>query len=106
MSAVVRTDEWPRRAETVARSTPSASRRLAWLCRSTWSDAPLGRPSLRQSRDNTRGDARAEFPLLEQNELAMLVGNSRGALSRTPNRLHCALRNALRIVQLPAEFTV
>src|ERR1039458_1204956 len=52
MSAVVRTDEWPRRAETVARSTPSASRRLAWLCRRTWSDAPLGRPSRRQSRDN------------------------------------------------------
>src|ERR1035438_5345356 len=41
MSAVVRTDEWPRRAETVARSTPSASRRLAWLCRRTWRDAPL-----------------------------------------------------------------
>jgi DNA-binding MltR family transcriptional regulator len=49
MSAVVRTDEWPRRAETVARSTPSASRRLAWLCRRTWSDAPLGKAGCRQS---------------------------------------------------------
>jgi hypothetical protein len=51
MSAVVRTDEWPRREETVVRSTPSASRRLAWLCRRTWSDAPLGRPNLRHGRD-------------------------------------------------------
>ena len=51
MSAVVRTDEWPRRAETVARSTPSANSRLAWLCRRTWSDAPLGRLRRGQSRD-------------------------------------------------------
>ena len=55
MSAVVRTDEWPRRAETVARSTPSASRRLAWLCRRTWSDAPLGRPDRCSSPGRTDG---------------------------------------------------
>ena len=51
MSAVVRTDEWPMRSETVARSTPFSSRRLAWLWRTVWSDAPLGRPKRRQSRD-------------------------------------------------------
>jgi hypothetical protein len=51
MSAVVRTDEWPRRAVTVAKSTPSASRRLAGLCRRMSSDAPLGRPAFLQTRD-------------------------------------------------------
>src|ERR1035437_1368641 len=42
MSAVVRTEAWPRRAETVARSTPFSSRRLAWLEGTVWRLAPLG----------------------------------------------------------------
>ena len=42
-------DEWPRRSLTVARSTPFSSRRLAWLWRTVWSDAPLGSFSVRQS---------------------------------------------------------
>src|ERR1019366_2329218 len=37
------------RAETVTMSTPPDSRRLAWLCRRTWSEAPLGSFSIRQS---------------------------------------------------------
>src|ERR1017187_7514210 len=49
MSAVVATDEWPRRSLTVARFTPFSSRRLAWLWRTVWSDAPLGSFSVRQS---------------------------------------------------------
>jgi hypothetical protein len=43
-------------------STPSASKRLAWLWRMVWSDAPLGRPRRRQRRDTVaevKGDVTA-----------------------------------------------
>ena len=51
MSAVVRTEECPRRSEMVGRSTPLSASWLAWLWRRTWSDAPLGRPAVLQIRD-------------------------------------------------------
>jgi hypothetical protein len=51
MSAVVRTDEWPIRSETVVRATPFSSRMLAWLWRTVCNDDPLGRPNRRQIRD-------------------------------------------------------
>ena len=43
-------------------STPSASKRLAWLWRMVWSDARLGRPRRRQRRDTVaevKGDVTA-----------------------------------------------
>jgi hypothetical protein len=39
------------RSEMVARPAPSSSSRLAWVWRTVWSDAPLGRPRRRQIRD-------------------------------------------------------
>ena len=51
MSAVTRTEEWPSRSDTVAKSTPSASKTDPWLWRSVWRLAPFGRPRRRQSSD-------------------------------------------------------
>src|ERR1017187_10401619 len=53
MSAVVRTEECPRRSETTGSGTPSATRCDPWLWRRECRLAPLGRPSLRNNSETT-----------------------------------------------------
>jgi hypothetical protein len=88
------------RSETVAMSTPSASKRLAWLWRMVWSDAPLGRPRRRQRRDTVaevKGDVTAlettvsTFGDLVNNKeilnLPLVTVDSRQAGSRSVKRI-------------------
>src|ERR1700736_2497621 len=83
MSAVTRTEEWPSRSDTVAKSTPSASRKEPWVWRSVCRLAPLGSPSRRHSSDTEDDLGQApsprflRFSALEHQDLPGLCERSR-----------------------------
>ncbi len=55
MSAVTRTEEWPSRSDTVAKSKPSASKAEAWPWRSVRRLTPFGSFRRRQRLDTDTG---------------------------------------------------
>jgi hypothetical protein len=82
------------RSEMVASPAPSSSSRLAWVWRTVWSDAPLGSPKRRQTRDTV---AEIEF---RQQRRPVRVGEHQievGAVVRAKLPVELSLTQPMRL---------